>query len=153
MENGKNCHCRPPRPVVERTAWKNKNPGRRFKTCNKYRIHGGCNFFEWIDPPMCHRAKVVIPGLLRKIGDLETEITSLSTTTDIGSHRQCSGSSNGFETQSHNLQNVGRESCESCAKSRDRVNDGGRMQCYYFLNTMYFAVILLVVVIWATKSK
>lgn len=33
-----------------------------------------CNYFTWFDPPMCARSKMIIPGLLRKISDLEGEI-------------------------------------------------------------------------------
>ncbi|KAF4367233.1 hypothetical protein G4B88_026740 [Cannabis sativa] len=36
---------------------------------------GGCEFWEWIDPPMCDRATVVIPSLLKKIRRLEQEIS------------------------------------------------------------------------------
>ena len=38
--------------------------------------HGGCGFFVWYDPPMCHRSKQVIPGLLRKLTRLENEVTN-----------------------------------------------------------------------------
>ncbi|KAK2635806.1 hypothetical protein Ddye_030598 [Dipteronia dyeriana] len=47
------------------------NPGGRFWGCYNYRGYGNCGFFRWSDPPMCARSKVIIPGLLRRIQDLE----------------------------------------------------------------------------------
>lgn len=32
----------------------------------------GCGFHEWLDPPMCSRAKHIIPGLLKKVNTLES---------------------------------------------------------------------------------
>ncbi|GER28198.1 acyl transferase [Striga asiatica] len=34
-------------------------------------LHGGCNFFSWVDPPICDRSKNIMPKLLRKINALE----------------------------------------------------------------------------------
>ena len=34
----------------------------------------GCNFFGWYDPPICNRARQVIPGLLRKVDLLEKKV-------------------------------------------------------------------------------
>ncbi|GJX27321.1 zinc finger, GRF-type containing protein [Tanacetum coccineum] len=47
-----------------RTSWTNNHPGRRFHTCPRL---GGtsCDFFDWYDPPICARARNIIPGLLR----------------------------------------------------------------------------------------
>ncbi|KAK1422121.1 hypothetical protein QVD17_25015 [Tagetes erecta] len=42
-----------------RTSWTSANPGRRFHCCV-----AECGFVSWSDPPMCPRAKSVIPGLL-----------------------------------------------------------------------------------------
>ncbi|PON81074.1 hypothetical protein TorRG33x02_231050 [Trema orientale] len=70
------CKCRPPYPVVVRMSWTNENPGRRFKSCRKLRAYGGCGFFYSVDPEMCERSKRVIPGLLRRIRDLEAEKSS-----------------------------------------------------------------------------
>ncbi|KAI7726310.1 hypothetical protein M8C21_012285 [Ambrosia artemisiifolia] len=36
----------------------NENPGRRFYTCPLV-------YFNWVDPPMCQRSKMIIPGLLK----------------------------------------------------------------------------------------
>ena len=35
---------------------------------------GACGFFLWVDPPMCNRAKEVIPGLLKKTSMLEEKL-------------------------------------------------------------------------------
>ncbi|XP_058194354.1 uncharacterized protein LOC131311052 [Rhododendron vialii] len=53
------------------TSWTDSNPGRRFIGCERYGKDGACGFFVWVDPPMCARSRVVIPGLLRSIGRLE----------------------------------------------------------------------------------
>ncbi|KAM6548758.1 hypothetical protein CsatB_010401 [Cannabis sativa] len=71
------CSCA--QPVVIKTSWTDANPGRRFGMCRRYRLVGGCYFWEWIDPPMCERASEVVPGLLRKIRRLEGEISDIST--------------------------------------------------------------------------
>uniref|UniRef100_A0A803NTW9 Uncharacterized protein n=1 Tax=Cannabis sativa TaxID=3483 RepID=A0A803NTW9_CANSA len=39
---------------------------------------GSCNFWRWLDPKMCDRSRQVIPGLLRKIKQLESEISSIT---------------------------------------------------------------------------
>ncbi|GER39313.1 gag-pol polyprotein [Striga asiatica] len=28
---------------------------------------GGCQFFDWEDPPICRRSRAIIPGLLRRV--------------------------------------------------------------------------------------
>ncbi|KAK4427600.1 hypothetical protein Salat_1528900 [Sesamum alatum] len=68
------CYCG--RRIVLRTSWTEVNPGRRFHSCREYK-RGGCNFFDWEDPPMCRRAQAIIPGLLRKKNDMEAEIFRL----------------------------------------------------------------------------
>ncbi|CAA0840026.1 Unknown protein [Striga hermonthica] len=45
----------------------NENPGRHFHACLKKEEGGGCVFFDLYDPPMCRRAKALIPGLLKKM--------------------------------------------------------------------------------------
>ncbi|KAL4297468.1 hypothetical protein GQ457_12G008700 [Hibiscus cannabinus] len=61
--------CRCGKPVMLKTSWSDENPGRRFFGCNNYgnRLCKSCNFFQWYDPPLDHRAKVLLVGLLRKI--------------------------------------------------------------------------------------
>ena len=31
----------------------------------------GCGFHEWLDPPMCPRSTMIIPGLLKRINAFE----------------------------------------------------------------------------------
>nr|KAJ0220194.1 hypothetical protein LSAT_V11C200074660 [Lactuca sativa] len=52
--------------AIVRTAWTDKNPGPRFWGCPKE-----------IDPQMCERSKSLIPGLLRSINKLKTEVGKL----------------------------------------------------------------------------
>ncbi len=33
-----------------------------------------CGFFRWYDPPICARSKMVIPGLLRRIEELQMRL-------------------------------------------------------------------------------
>ncbi|CAA0839001.1 Unknown protein [Striga hermonthica] len=68
------CHCG--QRTVIRTSWKDTNPGRRFESCLNYE-HSGCDYFDWFDPPMCRRSKMIIPGLLRKMNERQTEIEKL----------------------------------------------------------------------------
>lgn len=50
---------------MAKTAWTNSNAGRRFYSCDR------CRFFRWLDGPLCERAQLIIPGLLRRIKYLE----------------------------------------------------------------------------------
>ena len=61
------CHCG--RLATMLTSWTPHNPGRRFWRCYGNGPH--CGFVGWVDPPMCHRALMVIPGLLRSMNRLE----------------------------------------------------------------------------------
>ncbi|KAL7132165.1 hypothetical protein ABFS83_12G053600 [Erythranthe nasuta] len=70
------CYCS--RRVVTRTSWTDLNPGRRYSTCDNYKKIRGCNYFVWIDPPMCDRSRQIIPGLLRKINMREEELMKKS---------------------------------------------------------------------------
>ena len=40
-------------------------------------MEDGCGFFRWIDPPMCARSKAIIPGLLRRIREMERRLEEL----------------------------------------------------------------------------
>ncbi|GER30052.1 GRF zinc finger containing protein, partial [Striga asiatica] len=74
------CYCG--RRAVIRTSWTTENPGRRFQACsNLSEEDPGCVFFDWYDPPMCRRAKALIPGLLKKMNASEEEILKLKTET------------------------------------------------------------------------
>ncbi|KAL8502906.1 hypothetical protein ACS0TY_021871 [Phlomoides rotata] len=57
-----------------RTSCTTENPGRRFRTCIKNGRRDGCDFWDWEDPPMCSRSKMIIPGLLRRISSTEVEL-------------------------------------------------------------------------------
>ena len=61
------CHC--DRIAADRVAWTDANAGRRFRNCS----NNCCGFFQWVDAPLCNRAKVVIPGLLRRLRTMEAE--------------------------------------------------------------------------------
>ncbi|GER30819.1 GRF zinc finger containing protein, partial [Striga asiatica] len=67
------CYCGE-RPVI-RTSWTSDNLGCRFRSCIEYEgeENPGCNFFSWVDPPMCRRSTEIIPGLLRKSNVLRAE--------------------------------------------------------------------------------
>ncbi|GER30712.1 GRF zinc finger containing protein [Striga asiatica] len=69
------CYCG--RRAVIRTSWTTENPGLRFQACLKNEEGGGCVFFDWYDPPMCRRAKALIPGLLKKMNANEEDILKL----------------------------------------------------------------------------
>ncbi|GJR58587.1 zinc finger, GRF-type containing protein [Tanacetum coccineum] len=63
-------------PAVHRTSWTDANPGRRFLGCPK--IEGQrCIYFHWLDPPMCQRAMLIIPGLLRARNRMEADMMVL----------------------------------------------------------------------------
>ncbi|KAK6151949.1 hypothetical protein DH2020_014584 [Rehmannia glutinosa] len=68
------CHCGT--LAVIRTSWTTDNPGRRFQSCRQF-DRGGCSFFAWKDPPMCRRAKAIIPGLLKRINDMCKELEKM----------------------------------------------------------------------------
>ncbi|KAM7459313.1 hypothetical protein LguiA_036307 [Lonicera macranthoides] len=72
---GVTCHCFRRARMV--TSWTDLNPGRRFLTCgNTEKMQNNdCGFFRWVDPSMCERSRVVIPGLLRRINTIEAEVS------------------------------------------------------------------------------
>ncbi|GKF16831.1 zinc finger, GRF-type containing protein, partial [Tanacetum coccineum] len=68
------CYCG--HLAVTRKSWTDINPGRRFLACPQ--INGeSCHFFNWVDIPMCQRALMIIPGLLRVRNRMEADITVL----------------------------------------------------------------------------
>ncbi|KAL8244416.1 hypothetical protein R6Q59_010674 [Mikania micrantha] len=71
------CYCG--RLATVRTFWTDQNPGRRFYSCpnEASRCRG---FLGWLDPPMCPRATVIIPGLLRSKNKLKDEVKQLKAT-------------------------------------------------------------------------
>ncbi|GER39187.1 GRF zinc finger family protein [Striga asiatica] len=60
--------------VVSQTSWKYPNCGRRFFSCSNWNIGKGCNYFDWAEPPMCHRSQQIIPGLLNRVNEKRNEI-------------------------------------------------------------------------------
>ncbi|GKB99822.1 zinc finger, GRF-type containing protein [Tanacetum coccineum] len=56
-------------PCVIKTSWTPTNSGRRFFCCSKR--GSNCGIIDWFDPLMCDRAVQIIPGLLRRMNDLQ----------------------------------------------------------------------------------
>ncbi|KAH7862532.1 hypothetical protein Vadar_006136 [Vaccinium darrowii] len=71
MDSPRICYCNKVGKV--NTSWTTSNPGRRFIGCERYGLPHACGYFIWIDPPMCERSKVVIPGLPHLTGRHEAE--------------------------------------------------------------------------------
>ncbi|KAL8256364.1 hypothetical protein R6Q59_031431 [Mikania micrantha] len=89
------CYCG--RLATVQTSWIDQNPGRRFYYCpnqlrsytfvllkhfffnNIFHVQASrCQgFLGWLDPPMCPRAVVIIPGLMKSKNKLEDEIKQL----------------------------------------------------------------------------
>ncbi|XP_021833751.1 uncharacterized protein LOC110773532 [Prunus avium] len=65
------CHCGNQCRLT--TSWTDNNPGRRFWGCADYGVRRGCAFFEWYDPQVCERSKIVICGLLKRLRKEEEE--------------------------------------------------------------------------------
>ncbi|KAL8461147.1 hypothetical protein ACS0TY_032573 [Phlomoides rotata] len=63
------CYCQ--REAVVATSWKDGNVGRRMMGIVKKKC--------WIDPPLCERAKQIIPGLLKKVNELREKIRNMET--------------------------------------------------------------------------
>ncbi|KAL8488466.1 hypothetical protein ACS0TY_024658 [Phlomoides rotata] len=38
-----------------------------------------CNFFKWIDAPVCERVKQIFTGLLRRLNEQKTKIRNMKT--------------------------------------------------------------------------
>ncbi|KAG8370978.1 hypothetical protein BUALT_Bualt13G0039400 [Buddleja alternifolia] len=74
------CDCRMASKL--QCAWTDANPGRRFYGCGQYGQVGECRYFAWFDPPMCERSRHVIPGLLRSLRRVETELHRVKTEFD-----------------------------------------------------------------------
>ncbi|CAL8084613.1 unnamed protein product [Prunus armeniaca] len=65
------CHCG--NQCHLRTSWTDNNPRRRFWGYADYGVRRGCAFFEWYDPQVCERSKIVISGLLKRLRKEEKE--------------------------------------------------------------------------------
>ncbi|XP_028118817.1 uncharacterized protein LOC114316355 [Camellia sinensis] len=57
-----------------RTAWTNANIERRFIRYANYGIHVTCEYFEWIDPPLCCRSCDLLPRLVQRVNHMEFEV-------------------------------------------------------------------------------
>ncbi|GER39719.1 GRF zinc finger containing protein, partial [Striga asiatica] len=66
------CHCG--KSAVKKTSWTDMNPGRRYSTCKNFLEVGGCTYRCWIDPPICARARQIIPGLVKRVSMLEGDV-------------------------------------------------------------------------------
>ncbi|KAG8363691.1 hypothetical protein BUALT_Bualt19G0048700 [Buddleja alternifolia] len=74
------CDCRIASKL--QCAWTNANKARRLYGCELYGQVGECRYFVWFDPPMCVRSRHVIPGLLRSLRRVETELHRVKTEFD-----------------------------------------------------------------------
>ena len=76
------CHCGVDCEVV--VCRNRKNAGRRFYGCSLFNDHkiqpdcvDTCNFFEWIDPPMCRRGVEYSLEMQAEVSRLEKENSKL----------------------------------------------------------------------------
>ncbi|KAG8369037.1 hypothetical protein BUALT_Bualt15G0108700 [Buddleja alternifolia] len=60
--------------TVMKTSWTDHNPGRPYIAYERFKQINGCNYFVWIDPPICTRARQIIPGLLRRVNRFEEDL-------------------------------------------------------------------------------
>ncbi|GMJ01693.1 hypothetical protein HRI_003838500 [Hibiscus trionum] len=56
-------------------SWSIDNLGRRFFGCKNHGslLHRACRFFNWFDPPMTPRARVVLLRVLKRIKENEVQ--------------------------------------------------------------------------------
>ncbi|KAG8369541.1 hypothetical protein BUALT_Bualt14G0024200 [Buddleja alternifolia] len=64
--------------TTRKTSWTDLNLGRRYVVCKKFKQVDGCAYFMWLDPPMCTRARQIIPGLLRRVNRFEEDLKKKS---------------------------------------------------------------------------
>ncbi|PON31374.1 hypothetical protein TorRG33x02_357980 [Trema orientale] len=135
------CKCRPPYPVVVRTSWTKESPGKRFKSRRKLRAYGGYAFFYWVDPQMCDRSKRVIPGLLRRIRDLEAEKSSFDEG-EVGARQS-------YTIACDSLGIRGRLSC--VAENMPRYNEKVKANmCERLGKIVLVFTVVIAIVIWLT---
>ncbi|CAI9268874.1 unnamed protein product [Lactuca saligna] len=72
MRESKMVICRCGMETTKLTSWTDRNPGRQFLNCSR------CGFVRWVDPPMCARELMVIPGLIRSMNRLEERVVIAS---------------------------------------------------------------------------
>ncbi|KAI7749608.1 hypothetical protein M8C21_030121 [Ambrosia artemisiifolia] len=73
--------------AIGKTSWTNENPGRQFYTCPLE--NNVCQYFNWLDPPMCQRSNMIIPGLLRSKNRLEQEINVKLMLANVSRETKC----------------------------------------------------------------
>ncbi|KAL8260114.1 hypothetical protein R6Q59_028067 [Mikania micrantha] len=61
------CGCG--KEAVIRTSWTSRNLGSRFYSYPEQRSN--CSFITWVDPEMCPRSILIIPGLLKSKNEAE----------------------------------------------------------------------------------
>ncbi|KAL8228269.1 hypothetical protein R6Q57_015853 [Mikania cordata] len=61
---------------VVRTSWTSRNPGRRFYSCLDR--GSNCSFITWVDPEMCPRSILIIPGLLKSKNEAERKCRAVT---------------------------------------------------------------------------
>ncbi|XP_019173017.1 PREDICTED: uncharacterized protein LOC109168447 [Ipomoea nil] len=71
------CWCGEVAPV--RMSWSCANPGKRFRACPHYGVHGNgnCRYFQWLDSDVTDCVSKVIRGLLKMLDKQESEIQRL----------------------------------------------------------------------------
>ncbi|XP_027150564.1 uncharacterized protein At4g04775-like [Coffea eugenioides] len=74
--------------TILKTSWTPRNPGRRYAECPVAQVMDssnlvkllviaeGCKYWKWIDEEMCPRSVEIIPGLLRRINQMEKQLTN-----------------------------------------------------------------------------
>lgn len=81
------CHCGKRCKIV--TSMTLKNLLRRFARCKKDRGGKGCEFFEWVDDPLCDKTRSMVVGLMIKNSQLALEIQKLGNVNgDEGEQRE-----------------------------------------------------------------
>ncbi|XP_059431582.1 uncharacterized protein LOC132165097 [Corylus avellana] len=75
------CFCE--RPTVVKTANTEKNFGRRFVSCENWKINQDCGFFEWLDPKMCSFGRKVVHRLHQRHEYLEAQAKRCETLVEV----------------------------------------------------------------------
>ncbi|XP_059438645.1 uncharacterized protein LOC132171362 [Corylus avellana] len=75
------CFCE--RPTIVKTANTEKNFGRRFVSCENWKINQDCGFLEWLDPKMCSFDKKVVHHLHQRHEYLEAQVKRYETLVEV----------------------------------------------------------------------
>ncbi|KAI8010381.1 hypothetical protein LOK49_LG06G02165 [Camellia lanceoleosa] len=60
-----------------KTSMTSGNTSRRFYGCARYGVDATCGYFEWVDSPMCHSGREVLPKMVAKMNCLEKKLLGL----------------------------------------------------------------------------